>query len=265
MSVYFKENPLYLYQSIESMVKQTVKPDEIIIVKDGPLTEELESTLKEFGDTGILNVITLKENKGLGKALEIGLERCRNNFVARMDTDDISKKDRCEKQLSYLKSNPNTSLVGSNIAEFSNNINKILSKRIVPTKDINIKKTMKTKSPFNHPSVMFRKDKVIESGSYKEWYLNEDYYLWVRMLINGCEFGNIDEELLYMRVNDDTFQRRGGWAYFMTQKRLFDFMLKNKVISIPTYIYNNVTRIIVRLMLPNKIRAILYKKLLREN
>jgi len=264
MSVYNKENPNYLKESINSMLQQTVKPDEIVIVKDGPLTEGLELVLKEFSCNICIKYITLEHNLGLGRALEIGLEHCSNEFVARMDTDDISLNNRCEKQLEYFQVNPNLSMVGTAISEFINDPSDIVSCRRVPTNDREIKEYLKTRSPFNHPSVMFKKTEVQKAGSYKHWYLNEDYYLWIRMFLNNCEFANIDEPLVSMRINEETFLRRGGWDYFMTQKKIFDYMLEKKVINIFLYCYNNLIRFITRLLIPNKMRKWLYKKVLRS-
>lgn len=264
MSVYHKENPQYFRDSVESMLNQSVPPDEIVIVKDGPLNDTLEKVVEYLDSFDNVKFISLEKNVGLGKALEIGIENCKNEFIARMDTDDISIEDRCEKQLDYFHRSPDLSLVGTSISEFIGDPNNIVSYRRVPTGDKEIKKYMRKRSPFNHPSVMFKKSDVLDAGNYQHWYLNEDYFLWTRMLLNNCKFANIDEPLLNMRINEDTFYRRGGWDYFMTQKRLFDFMLKNKVIKMHEYLFNNFIRFVVRILIPNKLRAYFYKKVLRK-
>ncbi|WP_183040960.1 glycosyltransferase [Salipaludibacillus neizhouensis] len=264
MSVYHKENPEYFRESVESMLNQSVTPDEIVIVKDGPLNDTLEKVVEYLDSFENVKFISLEKNLGLGKALEIGIENCKNEYIARMDTDDISIKNRCEKQLDYFQRFPDLSLVGTSISEFIGDSNNIVSYRRVPTEDQDIKKYMRTRSPFNHPSVMFKKSDVINAGSYKHWYLNEDYYLWVRMLLSKCKFANINEPLLKMRINEDTFFRRGGWAYFMTQKKLFDYMFERKVINIGEYLYNNIVRFIARLLVPNNLRAYIYRRVLRK-
>jgi glycosyltransferase involved in cell wall biosynthesis len=264
MSIYHKEHPDYFQISVESMLNQTIPPNEIVIVKDGPLSSELEIILNKLKKDHRIKVISFEKNQGLGKALEVGLLACENEFIARMDTDDISKENRCEKQLALFYKDPKLSLVGTSISEFIDEPTNIVSFRRVPEEDHDIKKYMKTRSPFNHPSVMFRKSEVLKSGNYKHWNLNEDYYLWIRMLLNNCKFANIDEPLLNMRINEDTFLRRGGWAYFITQKRLFDFMLKHKIINLIEYSYNNIVRFITRLLIPNKTRMWVYSKLLRH-
>lgn len=264
MSVYHKEQPEYLRDSINSMLNQTVKPDEIVLVKDGPLTEALEKIIYEYKNNPILNVVELKENVGLGKALNIGLTKCRNEIVARMDTDDISKADRCEKQLNELMKDLDISVIGSSVGEFIDEPSNIIAYRDVELENSSIKMKMKYRNPMNHPSVMYRKSDVITSGSYKHWFLNEDYYLWIRMVQQGFKFANISEPLVNMRITNETYLRRGGWKYFITQKELFDYMLNSKFINIYEYLYNNSIRFITRILIPNQIRKLLYLKMLRK-
>lgn len=264
MSVYYKENPNYFRDSIKSMLEQTVKPDEIIIVADGKLTVELDNVLEEFSDNKIISVIRLEVNKGLGEALSIGIKKCRNELIARMDTDDISDKHRCEKQLVSFVSNKNLSVVGTAVSEFIDDPSISIAYKGVKTSDSDIKKQMKFRNAFNHPSVMFKKSDVLSVGSYEHWFLNEDYYLWIRMMQKNFIFENIDEPLLNMRITNDTYLRRGGWKYFVTQKSLFDYMLKNDLINIFEYGYNNSIRFVTRLLIPNKLRKILYLNILRK-
>ena len=263
MSVYYKEKPGYFRDSINSMLKQTIQPDEIIIVKDGKLTKGLDDVLDEFHDSEIIKVIALEENKGLGEALSIGIQNCRNELIARMDSDDLAVSNRCERQLGSFKNNKNLSVVGTAVSEFIDDPSVSIAYKWVKTSDEEIKRQMKFRNPFNHPSVMFKKSDVLKAGSYMHWFLNEDYYLWIRMMQNNFIFENIDEPLLKMRTTNDTYMRRGGWKYFVTQKRLFDYMLKNKLINVFEYLYNNTIRFITRLLIPNKIRKILYLKMLR--
>lgn len=228
MSVYYKEKPEYLKASIDSMIKQTIKPDQIVLIKDGPLTEALDDVIREYEDNPIVDVVELKENVGLGKALNIGLEKCRNKIVARMDTDDISIPDRCEKQLLILNQNKDVSVIGTGVAEFIGDPSNIVAYKKVYKEHEDIKRQMKYRNPMNHPSVMYRKEDVILAGSYKHWFLNEDYYLWIRMLQKGYKFSNINEPLVLMRITDETYLRRGGWKYFITQKNCLIICLKIK-------------------------------------
>lgn len=264
MSVYYKENPEYLRDSIFSILQQSVLPNEIIMVKDGELTVELEKVLDEFKNIETFRIISLAQNVGLGKALSIGLNECKNELIARMDTDDISQHNRCEKQLKKFMDNNSLSVVGSAVAEFIDTPSNVIAYKEVKTEHKEIKNQIKYRNPINHPSVMFRKTDVLKVGNYKDWFLNEDYYLWIRMMQQGFIFENINEPLVKMRITNETYIRRSGLKYFITQKRLFDYMLKNDLINIFEYFYNNIIRLVTRIFIPNKLRKVIYLKILRS-
>ena len=266
MSVYYKENPQHLKRSIDSMLNQTAKPDEFIIVKDGPLTDELDNIISSYAKdySKLFTIVNLKENKGLGIALREGVCIARNELIARMDSDDISLPTRCEKQLEIFNKNKDLTVVGTNMTEFINEETNIISKRIVPEKDEEIKKYLKKRCPLNHVTVMFKKTKIINAGNYIEWHYNEDYYLWVRLYLNGEQFYNIQEDLVNVRVGKEMFKRRGGIKYFISEKKVQDFMLKNRVISIATYIDNVIKRFILQVLMPNNLRSIIFKKFARN-
>lgn len=266
MSLYYKEKPEYLEKSIDSMINQTVKPDEIVIVKDGPLTDELEKVLNEYQQRypKVFNIVISEENIGLGRALNLGLKHCKNELVARMDTDDISMLDRCEKQLHCFKKDIDLSIVGSNISEFIETEGNIVSRRNVPSKDQQIKEYIGKRCPFNHVSVMFKKSKVMSVGSYKEWFWNEDYYLWIRMFEVDYKFENLNEELVKVRVGTDMYKRRGGIKYFKSELGLQNYMLRKKIIGIEQYLYNSIIRFIIQVIMPNNIRGYIFKRFARN-
>ncbi|HDR7621601.1 TPA: glycosyltransferase [Bacillus mycoides] len=213
MSLYSKEKPEYLKQSIESMLHQTLLPDEIVIVKDGPLTDELEEVLREYQDkyTGLFHLVTSEKNIGLGLALNLGLQECKNEFVARMDTDDISLPTRCEKQLKLFENNQELSIVGTMVDEFINSPKEIISSRVVPTSHREIYEYAKRRSAFNHPTVLYRKSKVLECGGYRDLKRNQDVDLFGRMLFHGCQAANLNESLLLFRSNENLLKRRRNW------------------------------------------------------
>lgn len=263
MSVYHKEKPAYLKESLHSMLNQSVPPDEIILVKDGPLTAALDDAIAEYAHRENFKVIALPENLGLGKALNIGLQNCKHELVARMDTDDISKKNRCETQIKMLEDNK-ISVVGSAVEEFMDDDENFIAFRTVVEDSKAISRYMKYRNPMNHPTVMFRK-KVIEAvGGYQDCYLHEDYFLWIRLLEKGFLFKNINQPLVKMRVTDETYKRRGGFKYFCTQKRMYDYMLQNKIINIREYFMNNFVRFVFRVLIPNSLRKFLYLRFLRK-
>ena len=266
MSLYIKEKPEYLDTAIKSMIDQTLKPDEIVIVKDGPITIELQNIIdkyiKEYPN--LFNIVGYEENKGLGYALNFGLKHCKNELVARMDTDDISKLSRCEEQINLFKKYPEIDIIGGDISEFIDFENNIVSYRRVPKSDEEIKEYLKTRCPFNHMSVMFKKSSVVKSGGYIDLFWNEDYYLWIRMVEKKCKMANTGTILVNVRVGKDMYQRRGGKKYFESEKFLQDYMLNKRVINKKIYILNVLKRFIVQIILPNSIREWVFKNFARN-
>lgn len=266
MSLYIKEKPEYLKQSIQSMIEQTLKPDEIVIVKDGPITQELQAVLDEYKGEypKLFHIVGYETNRGLGKALNYGLKRCRNELVARMDTDDISRHERCEQQAKYLLMHSSADIVGGDIAEFMGDKGNVVGIRAVPLTHREIVRYMRTRCPLNHVSVMFKKSAVMRAGGYRDWFWNEDYYLWIRMLEHGCRFGNTGTILVDVRVGADMYSRRGGWKYFKSELGLQNYMLKRKMIGFVTYALNVIKRFIVQCAMPNSMRSWVFRRFARN-
>lgn len=223
MSLYKKEHPGYLRLALDSMINQTVKPDEIILVEDGPLTDELYKVVEEYKDH--LTIVINEKNLGLGLALNEGLKACRNELVARMDTDDISKSDRFEKQLRRFEEKPELVIVGSYIDEFVDTPDNVISQRRVPTDSQSIYNYAKKRSAFNHPTVMYRRSAVLAEGGYNDLKRNQDVDLFGRMLFKGYKAENIDEALLWFRSSDELAVRRKSWentkSYIATIKKFW--------------------------------------------
>ena len=211
MSVYYKEEPSFLAKALESVFEQTLKPSEVILVEDGELTDELENVIQKFKTKyDELKIIKNKENKGLGHALNDGLNNCTYDIVFRMDTDDICKKNRFQVQMEYLNRHPEIDVLGSNIYEFKNDIDEQMRIKKMPN-GCNINKYILKRNPINHMTVCFRKKSVIECGGYVPLLYLEDYYLWIRMFNNNKKIENIDEELVYARIGNG-FEKRRGFA-----------------------------------------------------
>lgn len=265
MSVYAKERPEYLRESLDSMCRQTIPPDEIVIVEDGPLTEGLLAVLNAYSAQygRMLKRIVNVKNEGLGNALHKGVIACKNELIARMDTDDISDPNRCERQLRAFICQPNLDVIGGQINEFIDNTTNITGQRVVPCEHRDICDFLKIRDPFNHPTVMFKKSSVLRAGNYLDLHFNEDYYLWARMYLDGAKFANLDEVVLNMRISKDLYARRGGYSYYKNQKRLFKFLRNNKIISVSEYCKAKTIRFIVQVLMPNSMRAWAYKKFAR--
>lgn len=265
MSLYIKEKAEYFRQCIESILEQTALPNEIVIVKDGPLTDELEQVLSEYVEANpeLYKIVPLETNRGLGLALAEGMLHCTNELVARMDTDDISRADRFEKQLAEFEADPELDICGSHIVEFEDTPETIVCKRTVPLDDAGIKQYQKKRDGFNHVSVMFKKEAVLRAGNYQSCMLMEDTLLWVNMIQTGAKCKNIDAALVYVRIGKDMYERRGGYAYFKKYKEGRKKVRKTGYISAFDY-YSSLAVQLVVAMLPNRVRGFIFKKMLHR-
>lgn len=251
---------------MESMRKQTVPTNDFMLACDGPLTKELDEVIAEehylFGT--VLHVHRLEKNGGLGNALNEGLKVCRNELVARMDSDDISRLDRCEKQLRLFESFPEISLSSGTVSEFVTDPDHPTGKRTLPITDEEIRTYSRKRNPMNHPCVMFKKSAVEASGGYKGTFnLFEDYYLWVRMLMKGYKARNTREVLLDMRSPADMYLRRGGKKYAEDMLRFHQWMKRNGWSSEVDYLSGAVPHAVV-CVLPNGVRKLIYQGLRKE-
>lgn len=265
MSVYYKENPEWLDIAIKSMLAQTFLTNDFVIIKDGPLTSELDSVISKYQRKypDIFNIVALEKNVGLGPALKIGVENCKNEWIARMDSDDYSIPTRCEKEIKKIIEDNTLDIIGSNIAEFIDDIKNVQAYRILPEKNDEIYKYARRRNPFGHPSVMLRKSKIIEAGNYREYYLCEDYDMWIRMIEKKARCYNIQDILVYMRVSKDFYKRRGGIKYLKSILKFKKEQYLKGFYSLKDFIISSSAHIIMCL-LPNKLRDFLYRKILRN-
>lgn len=265
ISVYKKEKPEYFRRALESIVNQTLQPSEIVVVKDGELTNDLENILNFFVNKYpyIFKIISIPNNVGLGKALAEGVFNCTYEIIARADSDDICHPKRFEKQISFLIKHPEIDVVGSWIAEFEDNENNIYAYRELSTTPDEIKKFAKKRNPMNHMTVVFRKKAVVDAGSYLPFLWFEDYYLWVRMLLNGSRFANLPCYLVNARAGDNMIARRRGIKYAMSEIKIQKRFLDMGFINYYEFIRNVVSRFFVR-MLPSRLTFKIYKTILRR-
>ncbi len=260
MSIYHKENPDWFNRAMQSIWdEQTVKPDEIVLVQDGELTQELYEEISRWKDKlkDILVIIPLEQNVGLGDALNIGMKHCTYELIARMDTDDISLSHRFEKQLEVFK-NQDIDICSAWISEFDKDEKEILGHRKLPEFQEEIIKYAKYRCLINHPAVMYKKLQVLSAGGYKKMIWFEDYYLWARMILNGTKFYNIQEVLVNMRAGYGQLERRSGLEYAKNELNLLNTLKKEGFLNNFEYIKNIFIKIPIRL-LPKSIIKIVYK------
>lgn len=274
MSVYYKENPIFLSSAIASMLGQTVKTNDFVIVCDGPLSEELDRVIDDFNHQypGLFNIVKLKENRGLSNALNVGMKLCKNERIARMDSDDIALPFRMEKQLNKMKEY-GADIVSGSVREFSGVMetaeaveqNRLClgCLRELPEKHEEILVFARKRSPFNHPAVLYKKSVVEKCGGYVDYPFFEDYNLWVTMLQNGAIGYNINEVLVYMRAGNNMYKRRGGMDYVKCIVGFKRHLRKTGFINTREYLVGVGGHVIVSLM-PNVLRRLLYAKVLRK-
>ena len=266
ISVYNKEKPDFLEKALDSICNQTLKPDEVVLVKDGMLTQELEKVIDREQDKFIEHnidfvCVQLDKNMGLGIALQKGLEKCRYDYVARMDGDDIATDTRFEYQLKYMKEQKDISVLGGYIDEFGVE-GEIIRTKTMPLEYKNLYRYGKYRNPLNHMTVLFRKKDVTDVGGYKPLKGLEDYYLWCRMLAGGYKIANIDKVLVHARLGNFE-NRRGGLEYFKTYIRLRILQRKLYYTNVFEFILGLTVTAMVTLS-PRNVRAGLYKILRKD-
>lgn len=265
MSVYKNDIPKNVRIAVESIVNQTLKPKQIVMVVDGPVSLDLRQELIQLEkDYDIYENVWLEKNHGLGFSMREGTKYCKHDIIARMDSDDISLPTRFEKQYAYLEEHQEIDLVGSFGQEFYNDVENFSSVKVVPEKHEEIVKFMKSRCPFCHMAVMMRKSTLIKAGGYESWVGAEDWFLWIRMYFAGANFYNIQEVLVNIRINQDTFARRHGVKYYKSIKGILKYMYKNKMINFFKYTKEKIIRFIGHVIIPRWLKNNLYKKYLRS-
>lgn len=265
MSVYKNDIPAYFETSVLSIFNQTCPPDEIVLVIDGPIPIPLQTSVYAMMEkVGIMEIVRFLENKGHAAARQAGLEKARNELVAIMDSDDIAEPNRFEVLLKLLDEYPDVTVVGSIIHEFIGSPENVVGTRDVPEMDVDIKAYLKRRCPMNLVTVMLRKSDVMKVGGFIDWYCEEDYYLWIRLVESGYKFYNYQKSLVNVRVGEDMYQRRGGKKYFRSEARLQKYMFDHKMISLHQYAYNVMIRWLVQVAMPNRIRGWVFRTFARK-
>ena len=264
MCVYGGDNPQWFRTAVDSILNQTVAPNEVVLVVDGPVPENLDAVICGYSENPIFRVIRLEQNMGHGQARRTGLQACSYDLVALMDADDISVQNRFEKQLKMFADRPELTVIGGNITEFVGTPENPVSARVVCTTDEAIKADLKKRSAMNQMTVMLRKTAIEKAGGYRSWFQEEDYYRWLRLMLQGAVFANIPETLVNVRVGKQMYKRRGGLKYFKSEAKLQTWMLQRKIIGFGTYLINVTKRLVVQVLLPNRLRGWVFRKFARK-
>lgn len=265
LAVYEKENPLFFEQALYSIVKQTLLPNEVVIVKDGPLTQELDTVLATFMALypTLCKIVSLESNQGLGVALAEGVNECSYELIARMDSDDISREDRFEKQIAEFRKDSELDICGCHIAEFEGDKENIVSIRRVPSDNSGIHRYQRMRSAFNHMTVVFKKSTVLNAGNYESCPDMEDMVLFSRLCFLGARGKNLQEKLVYVRVGDDFYRRRGGLIGFLRYREGRKKIRAVGYISLMEY-YISLVAYSVLALAPSRISRFIYRKILHR-
>ncbi|MBR5178605.1 MAG: glycosyltransferase [Lachnospiraceae bacterium] len=273
MSVYREDSPEYFKVALDSIYqKQTKKPDEIVIVEDGPVTEELRQVVRDFVKetklenpdcNNLVKVIVLKKNAGLGIALREGANNCIGDYIIRMDSDDISLPERIEILDSYLSQHPEIDALGTDIGEFIEDPGKIVRHRVCPADHESIVKMSKKRNPMNHVSCAIKRSSLEKIGNYRSLSLIEDYFLWVRMIAHDMRLANINQSLVAVRIGNGFEKRRRDVDRVKSWKVLQKYMLKHKMIN---HFQAALNMLYIRLFVysPACFKKLAYNKMLRR-
>ncbi|AOQ00564.1 amylovoran biosynthesis protein AmsE [Enterobacter hormaechei subsp. hoffmannii] len=248
MSIYSREKVEYLRSCLDSLAKQTSPANEIIIVIDGPISDKLNNEIAMWSEKLPIKTVNIKENVGLGSALNIGLQYCSNDLVARMDTDDICEQNRFSLQLSKFNENVNLQLLGGAIEEYDESMTIVKGIRKTPENYADILAFAKKRNPFNHMTVMFKKSIIQEVGGYQHHLFMEDYNLWLRVLASGRIVQNLSDVLVKVRGGDGMIKRRKGTAYIKSEIQLFHLKNKLKIVRWYNGLITLALRVFVRLL-----------------
>ena len=263
LNLYAKDRPAWIKQALKSVLTNTVCPNEIVIMVDGPVGNDIQTVLDEAAKNKTVRILSHPVNIGRGAALGYAVPKCNYELIALMDADDVCRQDRFEKQLAAFAANDELAVCGGQIQEVDAATFKPLGARKVPLTHDEIGQYLKTRMPFNNQTVMFKKSAVLNSGNFKAFGLLEDYYMWARVIAKGYKTENLPDLLVDMRVNPAMYGRRGGWMYFQMNKVLFDEMRKLGLLGFKDYYYTLSVRFAVQVLMPNWLRSFFYKSALR--
>lgn len=271
MPFYKGDKPQFLFQALESLFVQSLKANEIVLVQDGPVSQDhlqvVEKWQKKMPET---NLVVFEKNKGLSAALNAGIKAAKHDWLARMDADDICVPTRFEKQIAFLQNNPDVHLLGSWITEFFDDVNRPQGLRTLPKESEEIAAYAKWRCPFNHMTVMFKKSDLRTLGMYRQNTENtagfgEDYELWARYLVNGYKTHNIQESLVFARTDKDFFKsRRRGKKYFINEVKLLKELRAIGLINGFQYLIHYCIKYTVRMAPPGLVR-LAYSGLRKKN
>lgn len=262
MAVYRGDDPVLFEKAVESVYNNTLRPDQFVLVVDGPVPALLQDVISRLEARHGLEVVALPENRGLARALNEGLTHVRTQWVARADADDLNLPNRFEAQAQALLHAPETDLLGSAILEVEPDGTPVAVRRL-PAEHERIRRYLLSRNPFNHMTVVYRCQSVRQVGGYPTIHLKEDYGLWSRLAAQGSRMANLPEILVHATAGRAMYQRRGGWKYAKSEIEMQGFLVDLGLKSRPRAVVDGLLRGAVYL-LPSALRGLIYEKMLRS-
>lgn len=262
LPVYRGDRAEFLARAFDAAtVEQELRPDEVVIVRDGPVGPEIAAELVAIRERAVVPVtlVELPENVGLARALEAGLARCAHEVVARADADDISLPRRFAEQIPVVAAGAD--LVGTALVEFDDDEHVTGALRVLPTDPGEIARYARFADPFNHPSVVYRRSAVAAAGGYQDLHLMEDYLLFARMIAHGAKVANLAEPLVKYRTGAGSYARRGGRSLLRSELSLQGTFRREGFTSTPQAVRNVVVRGGYRLV-PEAVRRVAYRSVI---
>ena len=254
MCVYGGDNSEWVDDALNSVISQNLKPAEVVLIVDGPIPVSIQAVIDKYTVNDFLKPFYLKENKGHGEARRLSLEKCSYDYVALMDSDDICSVDRFEKQIAFLEAHPEVNMLGGAVSIFFDDPKSPVGVSSKPETHFEIAALLRKRCPLANVTVILKKQSVLDAGGYIDWFCEEDYYLWARMIKNGCITANLPDVLVAVRTTPEQMGRRGGVKYFKSEVKMQKYMLQEKMISKKEYVRNVLLRFVAEMLLPPKMR-----------
>ena len=262
ISVYYGDEAEHFQLAVESCINTGFHFDEFVVVIDGKIKKEVRQYINELSQRNNIRVFQIKKNVGLAIALNHGLSIMKSDYIFRMDSDDISLKNRFFQQKQFIETNDNIDLLGGQIEEFDSKTNDVVGYRRVPSEMKDIKRMIRFKNPFNHPSVCFRREAVIGLEGYRDYRFFEDWDLWDRMIYHGYNCANLPDVILRFRTNKEQLLRRHGYQYLIFEFRFLKHRLIEKRMKINVFLLRFAISLFMRLV-PIRMYNFLFKKIFR--
>ncbi|MBT8556446.1 glycosyltransferase [Polynucleobacter paneuropaeus] len=265
MAVYRNDDLSLFQKAVESVFQNTLQPNLCLIVVDGPIPQRMSEAIGEMEKIHGTKIqfLRLPQNLGLAKALNAGIEQVHTDWIVRADADDINLPNRFLELATAIKDHPGLDLLGSNILEVDKEGNPIAI-RAVPVSQLEIRKFAKSRNPFNHMTVAYRRAAVIECGGYPDVYLREDYALWCKFINKEKKLLNIPQVLVHATAGKEMYARRGGWKYAKAEWEMQQLLVTLGQKNSMRAIFDGLMRSAI-FLLPGSLRGLIYMRLLRRS